>query len=146
MTITVKLDTKALDELMQKAPERADEVVRATALIVEARAKPESPLDTSANRNGIFVKSSKSSGYEKAASEAKSAALQGSDKTPGRVIETFDPTPEAETGTAFVGTSTDYAAFLEFGTSKMPARPYLTPAAESASADFVNLCKRIVNV
>jgi HK97 gp10 family phage protein len=32
--------------------------------------------------------------------------------------------------TGVVGTNTDYAAFVEFGTSKMGAQPYLRPAVE----------------
>ena len=30
-----------------------------------------------------------------------------------------------------IGPTTDYATYLEFGTSRMPARPYIVPAAES---------------
>jgi HK97 gp10 family phage protein len=30
--------------------------------------------------------------------------------------------------TASIGTATEYALFVEFGTSKQPAKPYLTPA------------------
>ena len=32
-----------------------------------------------------------------------------------------------------VGPTTEYGPFLEFGTSKMPARPYMIPALESES-------------
>lgn len=33
---------------------------------------------------------------------------------------------------AMVGANTDYAAFVELGTSKMAAKPYLLPALEAA--------------
>ena len=32
-----------------------------------------------------------------------------------------------------IGPTTEYGPFLEFGTSKMPARPYMIPALESES-------------
>ena len=36
---------------------------------------------------------------------------------------------------ASFGTSADYAAYLEFGTRHMAARPYLRPAAENSTED-----------
>lgn len=36
-----------------------------------------------------------------------------------------------------VATGVDYAAYQEYGTSKMPAHPYMTPAAEAAWPDFL---------
>lgn len=36
-----------------------------------------------------------------------------------------------------VSTGVDYAAHQEYGTHKMPAHPYMTPAAEAAYPDFV---------
>ena len=37
-------------------------------------------------------------------------------------------------GTSFVGTSVEYGKYLEFGTSKMAARPWLRPAMERNEA------------
>lgn len=39
--------------------------------------------------------------------------------------------------TGYVGTSVEYAPYVEFGTRKMGARPYLTTAAETARDAFV---------
>lgn len=44
-----------------------------------------------------------------------------------------------------VGTSVEYASYVEYGTGKMPARPYLTPAAERVGASFVEVVARLVN-
>lgn len=40
-----------------------------------------------------------------------------------------------------VGTNVEYAAFVEFGTSKAAAQPYLEPAIESARVQYPNLIK-----
>lgn len=40
-----------------------------------------------------------------------------------------------------VGTNVEYAAFVEFGTSKAAAQPYLEPAVERARSQYPNLIK-----
>lgn len=40
-----------------------------------------------------------------------------------------------------VGTNVEYAAHVEFGTSKMAAQPYLEPAAETARAKYPDIVK-----
>jgi len=41
----------------------------------------------------------------------------------------------------YVGTNVEYAPYLEFGTSKMAARPWLTPALEKHREDIKRLIK-----
>lgn len=47
-------------------------------------------------------------------------------------------THEVEMGdkSVVIGTNVEYAAFVELGTSKMRARPYLRPAAEDHSQEY----------
>lgn len=45
---------------------------------------------------------------------------------------------------AEVGTAVSYAPFVEWGTHKMAARPYLTPAAEKVKPAFVEAMKRLL--
>ena len=116
MSIDVKLDTSGLDALVKSAPEQIDAAVRATAFQVQAIAQSLSPVLTGANRNSIYAKTSK-----------------GNNGTPGGL---GDVLPDVEQGEAVVGPSMEYSAFLEFGTSRMGARPYLTPAAEQAPKLF----------
>jgi hypothetical protein len=50
------------------------------------------------------------------------------------LVETIDDITSRWTTsvTYSVGTNTEYAIYVEFGTSKMAAQPYLRPAAEQA--------------
>lgn len=45
--------------------------------------------------------------------------------------------------TAEVGTNIEYAAFVEFGTSKMAAQPFVTPARLKNEIDFIKRMKDI---
>ena len=45
---------------------------------------------------------------------------------------------------AEVGPTTDYAPFLEFGTRRMAARPFMVPAAEAERGPFMAALKAIV--
>ena len=40
-----------------------------------------------------------------------------------------------------VGTNVEYAGFVEYGTSKMPAKPYLFPALEKSKSKITELLK-----
>ncbi len=45
---------------------------------------------------------------------------------------------------AEVGPATDYAYFVEFGTRKMPARPYMIPAADKNEPLFIEAMERML--
>jgi HK97 gp10 family phage protein len=124
MTLKVKLDMTGLEQLQRTAPEQIDAAVRATAFGVQAIAQSLSPVMTGANRASIYTKTSK-----------------GTSGTPGNA---GDVLPEVSQGQAVVGPSMEYSAFLEFGTSRMGARPYLVPAAEQAQRLFQENIKLVV--
>lgn len=44
---------------------------------------------------------------------------------------------------AIVAPHTDYAAYVEYGTRKMRARPYMRPSAEVIAPVFIEACKRL---
>lgn len=46
--------------------------------------------------------------------------------------------------TARIGPNTDYAAFVEFGTVRMAARPYMRPALDSKRGEATETIRRIM--
>lgn len=43
---------------------------------------------------------------------------------------------------AVVGSDLDYAVYQEYGTSRMPAQPFLTPATDQGAVDFADYLKK----
>lgn len=50
-------------------------------------------------------------------------------KRTGRLRNSISNKPVPEEQSVYIGTNVEYAAFVEMGTSRMPPRPYLKPAA-----------------
>ena len=44
-----------------------------------------------------------------------------------------------------VAVGAEYAVYVEFGTSRMVAQPYMTPAAEDVGASLVEVVQRLIN-
>ena len=51
----------------------------------------------------------------------------------------------AEEDSACVGTDVEYAPFVELGTSRTPAQPFLQPALENRRAEYRLLAERILS-
>lgn len=111
-----EVDTRELDRILKGLPGRTIDNNRAIAFRIEAGAKARVPVDTGALRNSIYTEcGGKKSG------------------TPGD-----NPFPSPSGTDAHVGPSMNYALFVEFGTRRMGAQPYLVPAVrevERALAD-----------
>ena len=61
----------------------------------------------------------------------------------GALKNSIDTTMESEF-TAIVAPHTEYAVFVEFGTHKMGAQPYMTPAAEIVRPAFEAAMKQLL--
>jgi len=124
--ISWKLDTTELDRIIRDSDMKAEQILRRLALEVEGEAKKMAPYDTTALRNSIYTVTEKEDNYTDAANAAQ-------EKRPGVATE---PHPKPGKGEARVGPCVEYAEYQEFGTSKMPAQPYLTPAVENVRTKF----------
>lgn len=45
--------------------------------------------------------------------------------------------------TEVIGTNVEYAPYVELGTTRMTARPYLRPAAEGHTAEYLAIMKQV---
>ena len=109
MTTRVFTDTRNLNNLIRRIPQRARDRVKAVAFQIEALAKMKAPVDTGSLRNSIYT------------------SLKDENNPPEVATEAL-PNPSNEL-TAFVGPSVEYGIYQELGTSTMDAQPYLLPAA-----------------
>ena len=132
---TVKIDTERLDELVAKFPTMVDKAIRATAFDVGANARANAAVDTGAMKASIFTKTHFGSNFQDAGGEALGRNNE---------VEIDDPTPtDCPLMTAYIAPGVNYAYFQEFGTDRMAAHPFLTPAIEKADADFEKYMKQI---
>ena len=51
---------------------------------------------------------------------------------------------QMDENTEVIGTNVEYAPFVELGTAKMKARPFLRPAAEGHSAEYRNIIESVM--
>lgn len=92
-------------------------------MVVERAAKQLAPADTGLLRNSITW-----------ALAGKKPAVQSykADKPKNGVIQTGEysgTTPDDDELSVYVGTNVEYAPYVELGTSKQEAQPFLKPAA-----------------
>ena len=109
---------------LQKA---AEDLVRTAAFNVEARAKSHAAVDTGAMRAAIYTVTHDSSGYSGAAAEATSASAEAAEH-----LQEEEPQP-AKATSAVVHAGMDYSVYVEYGTGRMAAQPFMTPAAAEES-------------
>ena len=111
--IKIKLDTKELDRIAAGLNKSREQVMKKLAFDVEAKAKMKAPVLTGALRNSIYTET-KDGG-------SGGTGTQKLPKPSGNIV-------------ANVGPCVEYAAYVELGTSKMSAQPYLVPAVEEVSS------------
>ena len=119
-----KLDTRELDKIVREMDGNKNKVGRMIGFELQAEAKKRAPRLTGAMSNSIYTVTKDYDGYSFASGAAKqanpSAMTQAHPKPSGNVL-------------ANVGPCVNYAEYVEFGTSRMAAQPFLTPAAEVIS-------------
>lgn len=123
---------EAFDHWQQVADEidhKINQIVRAAAFKVERGAKQRAAVDTGFMRNSIYVRTEDSSDR------------RGASGGPGQTL--FPELEAAAHNEAFVAVGAAYGIFLEYGTSKMAAQPYLTPAVEAERQPFLDAIKAV---
>ncbi len=150
---TVTLDTRELDNLIKKEPERAARIIKSTAFRVESYAKHRAPVDTGALKNSIYTNLYGQSGIARMALNAarhtvvshrkgKSPSKKTMKKAQAWADKRYIPLPSPKSPyEAIVGPSVEYGIYVEAGTRRMKARPYLGPAVEAARQEFLTKWK-----
>lgn len=113
-----------IPEIGEKLEVAASQILRKAAFDCEAAAKGNAPVDTGYMRDSIYTRTNTSSSYGRVGEPPPGAELLPEVEKPDR-------------GTAIVAVGANYGIFVEFGTSKMAAQPYLIPAAEAVGPSFV---------
>jgi HK97 gp10 family phage protein len=116
VSAVLRLDTKEVDRIIKTLDSNFEDVLEGIAFEIERNAKQLAPVDTGTLRASIHTRTKKSSNY-KQPSNPKGATIEDLPGPDGKVI-------------AIVGSGVEYAAYVELGTSRMAAQPYLGPAAE----------------
>lgn len=57
----------------------------------------------------------------------------------GRLKNSISYSVKESEGSVYIGTNVEYAAYVEFGTKKQKANPYLKPAASEHSKTYKNI-------
>jgi HK97 gp10 family phage protein len=132
--VTLKIDTAVLDRMIANSDKNARQVLEGLAYKVESQAKQNAPVQTGALRNSIYTMTKSASNFSRSITNILVGFEKRNVQSGSFNIEER-PAPEGDV-IATVGPSVDYGAYVELGTGKMAARPYLLPAFEAVVAAF----------
>ncbi len=119
MPASYKLEMAGLERLQKELVPKADQIVGKIAYAIEAQAK----RSMQGTKSGRVYKRGEREHQASAPGEPPAIDM-------GALVNSIyvgKPGP----GTRDVGATMEYASYLEFGTSRMAARPWLIPAVES---------------
>lgn len=129
--------TDRLPVLTRQTARRLSQVVRKTAFDIVADAKPNTPVDTGALKNSIYVVTDQRSTYREA--QAKADASVG---RAGRKPRRHHPMATgASEFAAIVGVGMEYGMAVEYGSDGRAPRPYIGPAVEHQRRQFPAKCR-----
>ena len=63
----------------------------------------------------------------------------------GRLRNSITHEVRMDENATYIGSNVEYAAFVEMGTTRMKARPYLRPAATNHTEEYKNLIKQALS-
>ena len=144
LTCDVELTDDRLRNLPRALWGRGQRLVDRTAFAVEREAKLRAPVDTGFLRNSIYTVTTSTSGYDEALRvaerlEARRHAGQRRDRA-GRWVDVAGEMLEETRGPGFlaaiVAVGAEYGVWVEYGTARQAAQPYLEPAIEAVRASW----------
>jgi HK97 gp10 family phage protein len=124
MSDNIKINSVELDRIVNALEGNKEKAGRMIGFELESETKRRAARDTSAMANSVYTATKKYSGYSSASGAARSSNPK---------VETSPHPQPSGNVLARVGPCVNYAEYVEFGTSRMAAQPFLTPAAEVVS-------------
>lgn len=165
--LSIELTDDRMGELIERMKERAGQAVRTTARNIQIDAQSNAPVDTGALKNSIYVVTSEGSDYaeakeaarqavrgEKTSDEAGISAAEAFERQAAEISRGIDALqlkilPEVEAPqddlTAIVAVGAEYGIYVEMGTSRQAAQPYLGPAAEGQRQAFEQAMRKVLS-
>ena len=152
-TTTVKVDADLFGLIGDAVAQAVTDTVTEAAFAIEQRAKygivTQNAVDTGALMNSVYTQTAMHDGRDSAISDASAAAL-----TNGRHSGAPHPKPfseevateevKGEGMTAKVGVAAEYGFYIEEGTPRTTARPFLRPAAETVRGLIKEMARKRV--
>ena len=148
-SVVIQIDTKVLDRIVAKTGAIREDAVREAAFAVEAKAKANfnkytpRPVDTGTLRNSIYTTFENMPELDqnpRSLKKKRNVDISHIDRT---------PLPKPRNGrhedVAFIGPSVNYGIYVEFGTTKMAARPYLADSVKGVQKDMIKQLRRLQN-
>lgn len=133
--VTIRITANRLPTLPARLRQQASAAVRKAAFDIEANAKQSVPVDTGALKNSIYTVTDQGSTYGQAVGSASSANPHG---------HPVAEAPKPAGISAVVAVGMEYGVYVELGTRKMAARPFLGPAAEVVKPAFLAALAQLV--
>ena len=66
-------------------------------------------------------------------------------KRTGRLLNSISYAVDTDEPAVYIGSNVEYAPYVELGTSKMRARPFLKPAVENYGEQYMDLLKQAIS-
>ena len=125
-----------IPQTVKRTHEELSKLVRTSALRVEAGAKLGAVVDTGFMRASIYTVTHNESNYAESSADA-----QG--KNPKGVILASASAPDDDL-TAVVAVGAEYGIFVELGTTRMRAQPFLLPALEEVARSIGGEVQKVI--
>lgn len=149
LEIVVEVDTSGFENFSMQLPIEIEQAVRRGAFFVQSQASILAPVDTGALRASIYTETFSASARASALATARSlwaarhlTIVEGESEEARNVRTALlapvapAPDPPQSPFEAVVAAGMEYAVYLEYGTSRMAARPYFQPAIAAAKPVF----------
>lgn len=125
--MSIEVDTSGINRILDNLGPNAERALKRAAFQIESRAKQKAPVDTGALRSSIYTRIGR----------GPDTSTVGADRTPL-------PEPGGDL-VAHIGPSVHYGIYVEMGTHRAAAQPYLLPAVRETEAELAEIFRDVID-